>query len=99
MKGVQCYELFGGIALKNYAFSFFHMITTRIELWNSQFFLIQVAIRCGVSEATVACTVKWNASVVHSEMGLLSTCFSNFITFIHFCTFFTFPGLEWRHRN
>ena len=26
MKGVQCYELFGGIALKNHAFSFFHFI-------------------------------------------------------------------------
>ena len=26
MKGVQCYELFGGIALKNHAFSFsFHL--------------------------------------------------------------------------
>ena len=24
MKDVQCYELFGGIALKNHAFSFFH---------------------------------------------------------------------------
>ena len=24
MKDVQCYELFGGIALKNYAFSFFN---------------------------------------------------------------------------
>ena len=23
MRGVQCYELFGGIALKNHAFSFF----------------------------------------------------------------------------
>ena len=23
MKGVQCYELFGGIALKNHTFSFF----------------------------------------------------------------------------
>ena len=23
VKGVQCYELFGGIALKNHAFSFF----------------------------------------------------------------------------
>ena len=23
MKGVQCYELFGGIAIKNHAFSFF----------------------------------------------------------------------------
>ena len=25
MKGVQCYELFGGIALKNHAFFFFHI--------------------------------------------------------------------------
>ena len=24
MKDVQCYELFGGIALKNHAFLFFH---------------------------------------------------------------------------
>ena len=27
MKGVQCYELFGGIALKNHTFSFFIFIT------------------------------------------------------------------------
>ena len=27
MKGVQCYELFGGIALKNHAFSFFSLIS------------------------------------------------------------------------
>ena len=26
MKGVQCYELFGGIALKNHTFSFFIFI-------------------------------------------------------------------------
>ena len=26
MKGVQCYELFGGIALKNHALSFFSFI-------------------------------------------------------------------------
>ena len=25
IKDVQCYELFGGIALKNHAFSFFHI--------------------------------------------------------------------------
>ena len=25
MKGVQCYELFGGIALKNHAFLFVHV--------------------------------------------------------------------------
>ena len=27
MKGVQCYELFGGIALKNHTFSFFQYAT------------------------------------------------------------------------
>ena len=27
MKDVQCYELFGGIALKNHAFSFFFLLT------------------------------------------------------------------------
>ena len=27
MKDVQCYELFGGIALKNHAFSFFFFIS------------------------------------------------------------------------
>ena len=27
MKGVQCYELFGGIALKIHTFSFFHFST------------------------------------------------------------------------
>ena len=26
VKGVQCYELFGGIALKNHAFSFFSFV-------------------------------------------------------------------------
>ena len=28
MKGVQCYELFGGIALKNHTFSFFQIVST-----------------------------------------------------------------------
>ena len=34
MKGVQCYELFGGIALKIhiFSFSFFHSITIHIKL-------------------------------------------------------------------
>ena len=29
MKGVQCYELFGGIALKNHTFSFSFSINTK----------------------------------------------------------------------
>ena len=34
MKGVQCYERFGGIALKNhtFSFSFFHFITVTIAI-------------------------------------------------------------------
>ena len=37
MKGVQCYELFGGIALKNHTFSFvclllFHVVSMIMEL-------------------------------------------------------------------
>ena len=32
MKGVQCYELFGGIALKNHAFSFhFHICAIKYD--------------------------------------------------------------------
>ena len=32
MKGVQCYELFGGIALKIHTFSFFIFIVEKCEL-------------------------------------------------------------------
>ena len=31
MKDVQCYELFGGIALKNHAFSFFFKVVFSME--------------------------------------------------------------------
>ena len=31
MKGVQCYELFGGIALKNHAFSFFSFLQLEFQ--------------------------------------------------------------------
>ena len=30
MKDVQCYELFGGIALKNHAFSFFFSLSVLV---------------------------------------------------------------------
>ena len=41
MKGVQCYELFGGIALKNHTFSFFHsvIIMTALELVKNRMLL------------------------------------------------------------
>ena len=32
MKGVQCYELFGGIALKNHAFSFFFISSNLLSV-------------------------------------------------------------------
>ena len=37
MKGVQCYELFGGIALKNHTFSFFHfhIVIMTIVIFNN----------------------------------------------------------------
>ena len=45
MKGVQCYELFGGIALKNHAFSFFisyfQDCVTKIMIRSSSCFFIR----------------------------------------------------------
>ena len=45
MKGVQCYEFFGGIALKNHAFTFFHLsltvIMNAIFLQSNPYSLIQ----------------------------------------------------------
>ena len=35
MKDVQCYELFGGIALKNNAFSFFFQLFTYVYSGNT----------------------------------------------------------------
>ena len=32
MKGVQCYELFGGIALKNHAFSFLLDVCSALDI-------------------------------------------------------------------
>ena len=33
MKGVQCYELFGGIALKNHTFSFSYLSHAALGVW------------------------------------------------------------------
>ena len=44
MKGVQCYELFGGIALKNHAFSFFFFFNERlIDYINTSYNLIDTS--------------------------------------------------------
>ena len=39
MKGVQCYELFGGIALKNHTFSFFFILENVLNVDNKIVFL------------------------------------------------------------
>ena len=38
MKGVQCYELFGGIALKNHAFSFHFISLAQVKFALEWFF-------------------------------------------------------------
>ena len=40
MKGVQCYELFRGIALKNHAFSFFFFISVNFITLICVFFTV-----------------------------------------------------------
>ena len=40
MKDVQCYELFGGIALKNHAFSFSLLSTNEAVLWLTKQLLV-----------------------------------------------------------
>ena len=42
VKGVQCYELFGGIALKNHTFSFFSFSLLRLRKELSYNFLILI---------------------------------------------------------
>ena len=43
MKGVQCYELFGGMALKNHAFSFSFFVYPVLQMQNSsQIILINI---------------------------------------------------------
>ena len=40
VKGVQCYELFGGIALKNHTFSFFSVVGRKLVQVLSFYFLL-----------------------------------------------------------
>ena len=40
MKGVQCYELFGGIALKIHTFSFFHFLYAIVYLQQFTFVML-----------------------------------------------------------
>ena len=46
MKGVQCYELFGGIALKIHTFSFFHFSSNRflISSFSKPIFILSIYV-------------------------------------------------------
>ena len=47
VKGVQCHELFGGIALKNHAFSFFfHFMSTSINSLDPKSFFPAFVEKC-----------------------------------------------------
>ena len=49
MKGVQCYELFGGIALKNHTFSFsFHFTSIFVSSVGS-YCRVVFEVRCSMS--------------------------------------------------
>ena len=54
MKGVQCYELFGGIALKIHTFSFFF-----------HFFPYSVTASNGSEESTAGCVVSPCSIMMH----------------------------------
>ena len=69
MKGVQCYELFGGIALKNHAFSFLNRPAhSKATLGDRSF--------------SFASTSVWNSVVTHHchhlSLVLIHTCFVQF---------------------
>ena len=63
MKGVQCYELFGGIALKNHTFSFF--------MWHIRNKFYSEAAEENLQEAKIACDAE---SLGHTTLILTVRC-------------------------
>ena len=74
MKDVQCYELFGGIALKNHAFSFhfrskhLHNLPTSITIGNAQISFKQSVMNLGF---ILDCHLTMNAHVTN----IARTCY------------------------
>ena len=56
MKDVQCYELFGGIALKNHAFSFMVRWQSNVKLKYSTFCLMGIL--------SLLIVIEWNFTKV-----------------------------------
>ena len=57
MKGVQCYELFGGIALKIYAFYFFYFSHVSIIARTCYFKMIRLAFIRSFLTSTATATI------------------------------------------
>ena len=72
MKGVQCYELFGGIALKIHTFSFFIFIHTTCTLYHSS----TVFAFCFISNSSRRLA---NTSVEYSHSNVLSLSLSDIV--------------------
>ena len=66
MKDVQCYELLGGIALKNHAFSFFSMVS--LDMCNVTFFSFSISFIVLVMFVEV-CSAE-------NEIARLSSCYT-----------------------
>ena len=63
MKDVQCYELFGGIALKNHAFSFFYIFHLAINI------IINIKLKCVyIFEYVYACYMHY---VDKNKVGII----------------------------
>ena len=64
MKGVQCYELFGGIALKNHAFSFFIFIKDMLEdVVNGCMFGMSTSTKILMTEHVMRTRLYWLHSI------------------------------------
>ena len=70
VKGVQCYELFGGIALKNHTFSFSYYVLMYLKTYPDWLAVLQthwhIFIYCKLTERTPSGIIfqditRWNA--------------------------------------
>ena len=78
MKRVQCYELFGGIALKNHTFSFSHFSIKLTDYFNQS-----INISLGLDITSTCVLMKWLCSKLPSpdfkisQIRFIRLCFVN----------------------
>ena len=72
MKGVQCYELFGGIALKNHTFSFFYFFSVIIVFIYFRFFNVKKTHYLVKNNKIKQCITILNFSVSQPAPGHIS---------------------------